>query len=273
MNDMSTPSPITSRQNQRVKDAVRLRTGRERERRGQFLIDGSREIERAIQAGIRPIEAFVCEPLSGSPRGRATLDALRRTGAELLAVTPEVHEKLRYGDRDDVGIVVVAETPRRELDNLKLPIEPLVAVVEGIEKPGNLGAILRSADAAGVHAVLVAHGRSDLYNPNTIRASLGAVFRDTVVAATSAEATSWLEDHQLKIVLARPDAEALYTAADFRGGVAIILGSEASGLSAVWLGMTSESVRLPMCGLADSLNVSVAAAVLFYEALRQRTSQ
>jgi len=273
MNSMATPSQhITSRQNQRVKDVVRLRSGRERARQGQFLIDGVREIERAVRAGIRPIEAFVCEPICTSAEGRETLDGLRRAGAKLSTVTPEVYAKLCFGDRDDVGIVVVAQTPRRHLDRLKLPADPLVAVVEGIEKPGNLGAILRSADAAGVAAVIVADGRTDLFNPNAIRASLGTVFRDTVVTAGSAEAVAWLGEHDLRIVSARPDADTLYTAADFRGGVAIVLGSEATGLSDAWQSAGTQAVRLPMCGLADSLNVSTAAAVLFYEALRQRDS-
>ena len=271
MKRMDTPSHlITSRQNQRVKEAARLRTGRERERRGQFLIDGSREIERAIQAGIRPIEAFVREPLVDSTEGRETLAALERAAAELLSVTPDVYAKLRFGDRDDVGIVVVAETPKRSLNDLVLPANPLVAVVEGVEKPGNLGAILRSADAAGLEAVIVADGRTDLFNPNTIRASLGTVFRGSVVPATSSDAVTWLREHELRIVVARPNAEILYTAADFRGGVAIVLGSESGGVSDAWRDAESHSVRLPMRGLADSLNVSTAAAVLFYEALRQR---
>jgi TrmH family RNA methyltransferase len=153
-----------------------------------------------------------------------------------------------------------------------LPAEPLVAVVEGIEKPGNLGAILRSADAAGLDAVIVADGRTDLFNPNTIRASLGTVFRETVVTAPSADAITWLRERELKVISARPDAESLYSAADFRGGTAIVLGSEAGGLSDTWRRVETHAVRLPMRGLADSLNVSTAAAVLFYEALRQRTS-
>ena len=267
---MDTPPRITSRQNPRVKDAVRLRTGRGRQRQGRFLVDGPREIVRAVAAGIRCVEAFVCETLYDPKTTPAVLETLRAAGAELLPVTPEVFAKVCFGDRDQIGVVVVAETPRRTLAELSLPTAPLVAVLEGIEKPGNLGAILRSADAAGVDAVIVADGRTDLFNPNTIRASLGTVFRPNVVEASTQDAIDWLRQRKLTIVAARPDAEQLYTAVDLRSGAAIVLGSEAAGLSASWQEVDALAVRLPMRGLADSLNVSTTAAVLFYEALRQR---
>ncbi len=234
-----------------------------------MIIDGAREAQRAVEAGVRCIEAFVCEELCVSGDCERAVAAVRSSGAEMLAVSPDVYAKLAFGDRDD-GIVVVAETPRRRLENLLLPAEPLVAVLEGVEKPGNLGAILRSADAAGVDAVIVAEGRTDLFNPNTIRASLGTVFRPNTCEATLAETLDWLTVRGLKIVAARPDADTCYTGVDLRGGVAIVLGSEATGLSDAWRGVSLTAVRLPMRGIADSLNVSTAAAVLFYEALRQR---
>jgi TrmH family RNA methyltransferase len=267
---MAIPPLITSRQNERVKDVVRLRTGRERGRQQRFIIDGSREISRALAAGIHGLVAFICEPLCESDAGQNVLAELHAATVELLPVTPEVYAKLCFGDREDDGIVVVAETPARRLFDLQLPPEPFVAVVEGVEKPGNLGAILRTADAAGIDAVIVADGRTDLFNPNAIRASLGTVFRSGVAEASAAEAINWLRSRQLKIFAGRPDASLLYTAADFRGSVAIALGSEADGLSAAWQGADITPVRLPMHGIADSLNVSTTAAVLFYEALRQR---
>jgi TrmH family RNA methyltransferase len=143
-------------------------------------------------------------------------------------------------------------------------------VLEGIEKPGNLGAILRSADAAGVDAVIVADGRTDLFNPNTIRASLGTVFRPSVCTATTAETIDWLISQELRVLAARPDAEVLYTEVDMHAGIAIVLGSEAEGLTDAWGGKHVTPVQIPMRGMADSLNVSTTAAVLFYEALRQR---
>ena len=267
---MAIPPLITSRQNERVKDAVRLRTGNERRRQQRFIIDGSREISRAIAAGIHGLVAFVCEPLCESDAGQSVLAELRAAAIEMLPVTAKVYAKLCFGDREDDGIVLVAQTPARRLADLQLPPEPLVAVVEGVEKPGNLGAILRSADAAGVDAVIVADGRTDLFNPNVIRASLGTVFRETLVEATSADAIDWLRGRQVRVLAARPDATTNYTEANFRGPAAIVLGGEATGLSAAWHGASIQAIRLPMHGLADSLNVSTTAAVLFYEAIRQR---
>jgi TrmH family RNA methyltransferase len=231
-----------------------------------------REIMRAVDAGIRPVEAFVEEGGRGRAEGGGPelVSRLREAGAEILPVTAEVYEKLCFGERDEIGVVVVAETPQRRLRDLQLPPAPLVAIVEGVEKPGNLGAILRSADAAGIDAVIVADGGTDLFNPNTIRASLGTVFGANVVEATTIETIDWLKEHGLRAVAARPDAELAYTSTDFRGGVAIVLGCEATGLTDAWRGVDVQPVRLPMCGIADSLNVSTTAAVLFYEALRQR---
>jgi TrmH family RNA methyltransferase len=260
---------ITSRHNPRVKDAAALRGRRERQRRRRILIDGAREISRAVAAGVRLVEAFVCVELCETDDARAAVSAVTASGAEVFDVIPFVYGKLQFGERDD-GIIVVAETPRQRLAELRLPAEPLVAVLEGIEKPGNLGAILRSADAAGIDAVIVADGRTDLYNPNSIRASIGTVFRPNVCEATTTETIAWLKERGLRVIVARPDAETRYTDADFRGGVAIVLGSEAAGLSNAWSAADFTAVKLPMHGSADSLNVSATAAVLFYEARRQR---
>lgn len=267
---------ITSRQNARVKEVVRLRAGRERRKMGRFLIDGEREIRRAIECGVRVVEAFVQEQGAGSTEQGdkakdSLLSELSGAGAEILGVAAEVFEKICFGEREGARVVVVAETPVRGLAQLKeLPADPLVAVIEGIEKPGNVGAILRSADAAGIDAVIVADGATDLFNPNTIRASLGTVFKANVVEATAAETIAWLREERLRIVVARVDAELDYTAVDLCGGLAIVLGSEAEGLSEAWQGEDVTGVRLPMRGIADSLNVSTTAAVLFYEAGRQR---
>jgi RNA methyltransferase, TrmH family len=260
---------ITSRQNPRVKAAAALRERRERLRQGRILIDGAREIARAIAAGVRPGEAFVCPALCTTNDGQTAMHDARKAGAEMFEVAPNVYSKLQFGERDD-GIIVVAEAPRRSLGDLRLPAAPLVAVLEGVEKPGNVGAILRTADAAGVDAVVIADGGTDLFNPNTIRASIGTVFRENVGEAATTETIAWLRKNNLRIIAARPDANIDYTAADLRGGIAIVLGNEASGLSDAWRGEDIVPVRLPMHGIADSLNVSTTAAILFYEARRQR---
>ena len=261
---------ITSRQNARVKEAAKLRDGRQRAKQNRFIIDGLREIGRALDAGIDLVEVFICPPLCGSPVARELGQRLDNCGAVVAEVTSEVFEKLAFGERSD-GIVVVAVTPHHGIDQLELPANPLVAVLEGLEKPGNVGAILRSADGAGVDAVIVVNPETDLFNPNTIRASVGTVFSKRVCVATVEETLGKLRAASVSIIATRPDAPRHYTEVDFRNGAAIVFGSEAAGLTAAWNQADVTGVRLPMRGIADSLNVSTTAAVLFYEAQRQRS--
>ncbi len=260
---------ITSRQNTRVKAALRLRERRARKERWQFLIDGARELLRALDAGVSVDQGFVCRELCQSEEARQVADALAQTSATVDLVTPEVFEKLAFGDRAE-GVLAVAATPDRTLETLILPACPLIAVLENVEKPGNLGAVLRTADAVGIDALLVTGDGTDLYNPNTIRASLGTVFSVPVFGTDNETALAWLAQQQVGIFTARVDAGRLYTEADFRSGSAIVLGSEAAGLSDAWRGDQVTGIRLPMHGQADSLNVSVTASVLLYEAVRQR---
>ncbi|MGD0900911.1 MAG: RNA methyltransferase [Thermoguttaceae bacterium] len=260
---------ITSLQNPRVKRAARLRDLRHREHQRRILIDGVRELARAVAAGIRLREVFVCEALCRNDESQRLLAGLPQTGAEILHVAEPVFKKLAFGQRAE-GVLGVADMPERTLDNLLLPERPLVAVLERVEKPGNVGAVLRSADAAGLSALVVADARTDLYNPNTIRASLGTVFTMPVCKATGREVLAWLRRSGLQILAARVDGSVPYTQADYRGPTAIVLGSEAAGLTPLWSAEDIRAVRLPMLGVADSLNVSAAAAVLFYEARRQR---
>jgi TrmH family RNA methyltransferase len=263
------PQHITSRQNARIKEAAKLRLARQRERQGRFIIDGSRELLRAIDAGIEIVEAFICEPRCIDEDTKRAAARVGATAAVVATVTNEVFEKLCFGERTG-GVLAVARTPVRSLDRLKLPPAPLVAVIEGLEKPGNVGAVLRSADGAGVDAVVIADPRTDLFNPNTIRASLGTVFGANVCTATSAEVQAWLRGLGLPMFAARPEATLLYSEVDYRGGAAIVLGSEAEGLTSAWSGGEVTPIGLPMRGIADSLNVSATAAVLFYAAQRQR---
>jgi RNA methyltransferase, TrmH family len=262
---------ITSLQNPRVKDAARLRDARARRKSGRFLIDGAREIVRAIGAGIEAREAFICPELCDSSEREDAARVAENAAAEVFQVTPAVFGKLAFGDRQE-GTILIAAAPHRTLADLRLPANPLVAVLEGVEKPGNFGAVLRSADAAGVSAVIAA-GQHDLYNPNAIRASLGAVFTVPICAADGEETRDWLRSQGLAIYAARVGGGRRYTDADFRRPAAIILGSEAHGLSDLWRGDDIAAVELPMHGAVDSLNVSAAAAVLFYEAVRQRRQE
>lgn len=260
---------ITSAANPRVKAAARLRGRRERDEQGLTLIDGVRETMRALSGGAVLREAFIAPEDCVDQECRALVERLREESIPIWELGRDAFAKLAYGDRVD-GVVAVAETPLRRLEDLILPPAPLIAVIEGVEKPGNLGAILRTADGAGVDAVIVAESATDLFNPNIIRASLGAVFAVPVSVASSGDVLGWLRDRGIAIIAARVDGSVDYTEADYSGAVAIALGSEARGLSDAWGELARASVRVPMLGVADSLNVSATAAVLFYEALRQR---
>jgi len=263
---------LTSTANPRIKAVVRLRDRRERDATGLALVDGVREIGRAMDAGVEIVEVFACGSLATTAEARALLARLAADGHRPTEVSEAVLVRIAFGDRTD-GIVAVIRTPQPTLADVRLPLAPaaaLVAVVEGVEKPGNLGAILRSADGAGLDAIVAADPRTDLANPNVIRASLGTIFARPVVAATTADTLAWLRRSGLTIVAARVDGATDYAAQDFRGPVAIVLGAEADGLSDAWLAPDVRAVRLPMHGVADSLNVSATAAVLFYEARRQR---
>ncbi|MEO0529272.1 MAG: RNA methyltransferase [Planctomycetota bacterium] len=258
---------ITSRHNPRLKQAAALRDSRTRRKSGRLLVDGVRETLRALAAGVTPIEAFF-DDHDPNERTVETLAELDRRGTPCVPVASDAFAKLAYGDRND-GVVLVAEASTPSLADLSLPGDALITVVEGIEKPGNLGAILRTADGAGVDAVVVTDPRVDLFNPNVIRASVGAVFRSDVAVASADETRGWLTERNTPIYATRPEAEKSYAAVDYRASCAIVLGSEADGLSPEWDAVAT-GVSLPMLGVADSLNVSVAAAVLLYEARRQR---
>jgi TrmH family RNA methyltransferase len=261
-------APITSLTNARVKAAVRLRDRRARESTGLTIVDGAREILRALDSGVRVESAFLAEDLLRTADGFAVADRLRHR-ASTLTVSPAVLAKVAFGERSD-GIVAIVETPRATLADLVLPEDPLVVVVEGVEKPGNLGAVLRTADGAGAQAVIAADPRTDLFNPNAIRASLGTIFAMPVVSATSADTIAWLIERGIRPVAAIVDAATDYAAADLRGPLAIVLGSEADGLGVAWRDPSVVPIGIPMHGMADSLNVSIAAAVVLYEAVRQR---
>jgi TrmH family RNA methyltransferase len=260
---------ISSTSNPRVKAAAKLRERGGRDEQGRIIIDGVREIGRALAAGVKFVEVFVFPELCRDEAHAELLEAAERAGVEQIEVTRQVMEKLAYGNRVE-GVVAVALPPKHELKSWKPPSDSLVAIVEGAEKPGNLGAILRTADAAGVAGVIVAEGGTDLYNPNAIRASLGAIFTVPTFGVSSAEALAWLREKRFCVLAARVDGSVEYTAVDLRGNVAIALGSEANGLSEVWRGEDVRPIRVPLVGTVDSLNLSATAAVLFYEALRQR---
>jgi TrmH family RNA methyltransferase len=261
---------ITSIQNPRVKALLRLHQRRGRGREGLFAVEGLREIERALEGGIEPADAFYCPDVDPAGEAAGALERLAASGAEVVEVSPRVYEKIAYRGSSG-GLMATARRPDTSLERLSLPDDPLIVVVDGVEKPGNYGAVFRSADGAGADAVIVTSAGTDLFGPNVIRASLGTVFTVPAAEADAAEALGWLRGRSVRVVVALPGATVPYTKTDLRGGVAVVVGSEDTGVGAGWIEAADERVGIPMLGRADSLNVSVSAAIILYEALRQRS--
>lgn len=275
---------ITSVQNERVKRIIRLqRKASVRRAEGLTVIEGAREVSRAVENGWRPVELWFCPELGDSQprppkaeaglpeagRQRPTEVAMNANEREWVECSRAVFEKISYREGPD-GVLAVGPLVGKTLAELDLPENPLILVAEGLEKPGNLGALLRTADGAGVDAVIVCDPATDLNNPNVIRASIGTLFYLPVAESTSDEAVAFLKEKGIKILSAVPDAEAVYTEIDLKGPLAMVVGAEDRGLSAGWKTVSDLNVRIPMLGKNDSLNVSVSAAVLLYEAVRQR---
>jgi len=264
---------ITSSQNPRVKAAARLREHAGRREQQRIIIDGEREILQAHRARVRFVEVFF-NPARCNPTLLTMLTASAANDTAFIEVPDVVLEKIAFGSRNE-GIVVVAVTPDRSLETLRVSpsANPLVLILEDVEKPGNVGAILRTASAAGVDALISVGKSSDLDNPNTIRASLGTSFLVPCCTSSVEAVKPWVLERGLTICAAKVDAPTTHFEFDFTQPTALVLGSEAHGLSAKWAGEAIQSVRIPLSGFADSLNVSVAAAVLVYEALRQRIAK
>jgi len=263
---------IESPQNPQIKSVAKLRTAKGRAEQGLIIIDGKREVLRAASAGVEITQLLLPESQAdaiGHWWSSATADNPKSTAAELLALSDRAFSKVAFGNRQEV--VAIALTPQRSLAQLSLGQSPIIAVLAEIEKPGNIGAILRSSDAAGLDAVVVVNPVSDLFNPNTIRSSLGTVFTQPLAEASFEAYRSWIDPRQLRHYQARLDPTSIsHTKAEYHTGCAIVLGGEAEGLSAAWDELQpSQYITIPMRGSADSLNVSAAAAVLFYEATRK----
>lgn len=257
---------IVSLQNPKVKYLVKLREDkRQRQRDGLILVEGCDELTLALKAGLKPQSLLTAPELASR-----TIDI--PNSAELTTVSRAVFEKISYRDNPD-GWLGIFPTPQNSLNELKLSTSPLVIVAESVEKPGNLGAILRTADAAGVDAVIVCDPRVDVWNPNVIRASRGAVFAVPTVEAESSIALAWLRSSKMRVLAATPSAEVLYTEVDLREPTAIAVGTEDEGLTDFWMQNADVKVKIPMLGEVNSLNVSIATALITYESVRQRNSK
>jgi TrmH family RNA methyltransferase len=287
---MSAPEKITSLQNPRVKQLVKLRERRDRDDAGLFLIEGYREVRRALEKGLRPREVYFSPEWFLGENEPALIEQAKQAGAQLFELSKEAFAKVAYRERPD-GLLAVAAQWKRTLDDLnvagvadpgperKAPGSPTPAtnkhpfllVVEAIEKPGNLGTILRSADAAGCDAVIVCDPVTDVFNPNVVRASTGVLFSVPIVISDSATVHAWLKAKGIRTAATTPHTTNLYTQTDLRGPLAIVMGSEQYGLSEFWMKGADVLVRIPMAGQADSLNVAMATIITLFEAVRQRS--
>ncbi len=263
---------ITSKQNPRYRRALKLHLSRGRKQQQRIIVYGQREVERAILSGVLPVELFVAEGGADTEPIRnlvSTLEQGKAPSCEIIVLPEELYTELAFGSRVD-PVVAVCPRPVTRLDQLDLPKNPVVVVLEAIEKPGNIGAVARSCDGAGVDAMLLANAISDPFHPNAIRASMGAVFSLPIAMEAAETIQTFLLERGIGPFVTRPDAKHRYDQVDWREPAAIVLGNEASGLSPCWDSPDCIPISIPMRGVADSLNVSVASAVVTYEAMRQR---
>lgn len=260
---------ISSLQNPAVKRTYKLRDRRGRDKSGLTLLEGYREITRGAEYGMELVECFYCPEMFLGENEFPVLDMLEENGVKLYECPRHVLEKLTYRDRPE-GLIATAKIRSHALSNIEFKPNGLYLVAEDIEKPGNLGSILRSADAAGADALIICCKKTDIYNPNVIRASTGALFSVPLAETTTTEAIAWFRKHGVKTLSATPHTDQVYTDADMTGPTAIVVGAEQYGLSKEWLDGADIQVRIPMLGKIDSLNVATAATLLAYEAARQR---
>ena len=265
---------ITSAQNPKIKALLELQEkSKARKRTGLFVVEGRRELQHCIEAGFEPHTLFICRDIMTEKEFDRILGAIEEnfTGmmCPIIEISRQLYDKIAYRGGTE-GIIAELHCKDMSLESLELKENPLVVVLESVEKPGNLGAVLRSADASGADAVIVCDPLTDLYNPNLIRSSIGAIFTVPVATATSEDAIRWLKERGIRIYTAQLQDSEWYYDTDMTGGTAIIMGTEATGLTDIWRKAADAHIKIPMLGRLDSLNVSVSAAILMFEAVRQR---
>ena len=258
---------ITSAANPKLKQTIALRDRRSRDETGLFLIEGYREVSRAVAGHVQISQLFFCKELF---LGEHEQELMAAAQAPLIHVPAHLFQKLSYRDRPD-GLLAVAKKMNTALDTVVLlKSDPLIVIAEAIEKPGNLGTILRSSDAAGVDLVIVANRCTDIYNPNVVRASTGTLFTIPVVEASNEEALAFCQRHHINLIAATPEGATVYTQVPMTGPLGIVVGTEQLGLSSFWKKACRTLARIPMRGAADSLNVATATTLFLFEAARQR---
>jgi RNA methyltransferase, TrmH family len=256
---------ITSTQNPKVKNLLALEKPRERKKQCLFVIEGKKEIGMALEAGYKIGNLFFCESLIS----KEELQSLGASDKLTIPVSKEVFDKIAVRENSG-GVLAVAEQKTHRLQEVRLSHNPLILILESVEKPGNLGAILRTADAAGVDAVIICDTQTDFYNPNVIRSSIGCIFTKQTASATSADTLAWLKENNINIYCTYLKASQPYHQIDYKAPCAIVMGTESTGLSDTWVRASTANIIIPMQGAIDSMNVSTAAAVVTFEARRQR---
>jgi len=256
---------LTSTKNPKIKNIQLLQKHRERDEQGLFVLEGPLEIERAHQAGYEFATVFFVPEMIN----QSSVEKFVTGTTDVFSISAALFEKLTYRGNTG-GMLVLAKQKDHKLENLQLKANPLIVVLEALEKPGNLGAILRTADAAAVDAVVVCDPHTDIYNPNVVRSSIGCLFTVPVAVASSDELIHFLKSVNISIFCTALTASVSYHTIDFRQASAIVMGTEATGLTDKWLGVSSRNIIIPMAGIADSLNVSTSAAIVIFEAVRQR---
>lgn len=266
---------ISSTQNPKIKNLLLLQQkSSHRKEQGLFIVEGRREIMHCVNAGYELNSVFFCPEILGTNvsnnESEVVKKILSRKGTcKLFEVNKDVYNKIAYRQSTE-GIIAEVKVPNKTLTDLKLKENPLIIVLESVEKPGNLGAVLRSADACGADAVILCDPLTDLYNPNLIRSSIGAIFTVPCVTSSSQECIDYLKEKDIQILTAQLQDSEVYYDCDMKKGTAIIMGTESTGLKNIWREAADKHIRIPMLGSLDSLNVSVSAAILLFEALRQR---
>jgi len=260
---------ISSLQNPRIKNLVKLRNRRPRDEQGVFIAEGYRALSRALEKGVVPTECYFSPDWFLGSNEEELLQKAADAGARLFELEKQAFSKVAYRDRPE-GLLGVIRQWSHTLDSLPISDPPFLLIVEAIEKPGNLGTILRSADAAGVDAVICCDSVTDLFNPNAVRSSTGVLFSMPTVMTSTSEVIDWLRGNSIRSVVTTPHTDQVYTEMDLSGPLAIVMGSEQFGLSDTWLDACDEKALIPMKGQADSLNVAMATLITLFEAVRQR---
>ncbi len=260
---------ISSGQNAKIKDLLALQEkSSKRKQSGLFVVEGRRELLHCIEAGYEAYAVFFCPEILSS---EAFEEIAKKCSCKFIEIPRHLYDKVAYRGGTE-GVIAEMRCKLHGLDNLQLKEKPLIIVLESVEKPGNLGAVLRSADAAGADAVIVCDPLTDMYNPNLIRSSIGAIFTVPSACASSIDTIKWLKDRNIRIYTAQLQDSSWYYDTDMKSGTAIVMGTEASGLTDSWRKAADAHIKIPMLGRLDSLNVSVSAAILLFEAVRQRNN-